>query len=184
MSVLSHFWLYWILSLPRAFCVRWKLQKSKIQSLPSMCLYLVCICVCVCYTYVCACVSMPEGVRVCVYLCVCPEQNWGTVWLPALRSTVHRGSPCWQERIWKGYTDKPVFVLGLDRKGTSVSRNRGEGIFEERKNYLRKGRGRGLYKACAVCSCEWGRGTKWEGLGRRHQRQAGSYIFGRLLTIT
>ena len=72
-------------------------------------------------------------------------------------------SPQGQERIWKGYTDKPVFVLGLDREGASASRNRGEGIFEERKKYLRKGRGRGLYKACAVCSCEWGRGTKWEG---------------------
>ena len=59
-----------------------------------MCLYLVCIsvCVCVCYTYVRACVSVPEGVRVCVSvcLCVCPEQSWGTLWRPALRSTVHR----------------------------------------------------------------------------------------------
>ena len=102
------------------------------------CVFL-CVCVCVCYTYVCACISMPEGVcvcvSVCVCLCICLEHNWGTLWLAALRNTVHRGSLCWQERIWKSYTDKPAFVLGLDRKGASVSRNRGEGIFEEKNTW-------------------------------------------------
>lgn len=39
----------------------------------------------------------------------------------------------------------------LIRRGTSVCRNRGEGIFGERNKYLRKGRDRGWYKACAMC---------------------------------
>lgn len=113
-----------------------------------MCLYLVCISLCVCARAIPMYVHVYLCLWVCVSVCVCVSVQSLTEahWLAALGNTVHRGSPCWQEGIWKSYTDKPTFVLGLDRKGASVSRNRGEGIFGERNKYLRKGGERGLYR--------------------------------------
>lgn len=163
-----HIWLYWIFSLSRAFCVCLEPpDKVKYNPCPQ-CAYIWCVFLCaVCtrfYTlYVCACISMPVGVCVSVRVCICSEHNWGTLWLAALGNTVHRGSPCWQEGIWKSYTDKPTFVLGLDRKGASVSRNRGEGISLEKERNTWEKAERGIVQACASRSCEWGRGTKGEG---------------------
>lgn len=43
-----------------------------------------------------------------------------------------------------------TFALGLDRNGTSASRNRGEGIFEERKKILEKRRAGIVQGMCQV----------------------------------